>query len=116
MRHEAHLTQNSHYSQYVLANDNPSNNIKTGAEPVVGSVGEDPVQFTARVNNILFSRRVAIESATSPHPCDVCTPDCTQFLGKMNRKDPNTNQWEASCSGEFDFLAAMKRYRDMTLR
>ena len=100
VRHEAHPTQNSPYSPYVLANNNPSNNIKTGAEPLVGSVGVTPVQFTTTVNNTLFFRRIAIENATSPHPCDVCTSDCTQFLGKMNCKNPFTNQWEASCSGE----------------
>jgi hypothetical protein len=93
VRHEL-----GHHSQYVAAQDNPLNNIKTGAENQVGAATQDKVVFFNSVNNLLILRRDAIYAGyhtdgTPNAPChQQCDATCTIFNGPVNTK-PNGGNW-----------------------
>jgi hypothetical protein len=99
-RHEADPPQNSHYVQYVQAQNNPNNNIKAGAEAIVGPANQSQAQFELSVTQQLNPRKTAIFTQTAnPHPCGSCTADCSQFLGHLNCKwPPTTGPWLSACS------------------
>jgi hypothetical protein len=66
-RHESGAVQ-SHYNNYVVAQNNTSNNIGVGLEAAVDqSAGQD---FQTFVSNFLNSRISALHSATAVEPCN----------------------------------------------
>jgi len=83
-RHEAG-DQNSHYRNYVTAQDDPANNIKIGAEDLFGLPTQSTSDFVAFVNGFLMLRSNAIVAATADEPChQQCSSDCALFNGFLN--------------------------------
>jgi hypothetical protein len=89
-RHEA-LGTNSHYQQYVNAQNDPANNLGTGAEALVGAPTLTDQQFEDQVNDLMATKRAAIFAAVGQEPYDVTRTDSNVFMGYLNLPpyDPN---------------------------
>jgi len=89
IRHEAGSTQ-SHYNNYVMAQNDPSNNLGVVAEKETGSPLKGLQQFTNDVRDILNARVSAIKAATDVEPCgtSVINYDANcMFQGHVNYAD-----------------------------
>ncbi len=66
IHHESANAPNSHYYQYRVAQDDPSNNIAVAVETVVAAPPED---FDAKLRNAVTAKAQSIQSATALEPC-----------------------------------------------
>lgn len=83
-RHEAG-PHNSHHAQYVGAQGDPYNNLKTVAELQVGAAGQTVGQFLFAVQIVLGNKIAVIEAAELPQPCGAeCDSLCAVFRGYLN--------------------------------
>jgi hypothetical protein len=82
-RHEA-LGTNSHYQQYVTAQNDPSNNLGIAAEAIVDAQTSTSQQFIDKVNGILGAKRELINAATAIQPPGAQYTDGNQYMGGIN--------------------------------
>jgi hypothetical protein len=80
------VTANSHYSQYLAAQNNPANNVGTGLEAVVGPPSDGENGFRSRVASEASARLSRIKTATEQEPCggDVTRDENCEFKGSVN--------------------------------
>jgi len=95
-RHESAL-QNGHHGEYVTAQNDPANNIKTGAEGLIGLTSDTPSSFLTYVNSVLTTRQQRIYDAYRVEPCSqTCTATCVDSMGIANTKLTG-NWYQATC-------------------
>ena len=83
-RHEAG-TAASHWSEYKTAQDDPSNNIGSSAEPIIGAPGATDSAFQQQVQNILNPKVSSITNAASSEAIPDPVHDAAgNFLGYVN--------------------------------
>lgn len=61
---------NSHYQNYVTAQNNPTNNLGVVAEAETGLPGQSTNAFQAQVKNDLTNAAATIKTATNVEPCN----------------------------------------------
>ncbi len=97
-RHEAGTVQNSHWVQYVNAQNDPSRNFKVGAESIVGAKELSLTGFQNTVENAISARELAIRNLTaSPEPCLSCSENCGEFWGYWTCRFPPNGAWRWTC-------------------
>lgn len=96
INHEAGTEKNSHYKNYVEAQDNPDNNLGVVAEKEVGPPSKDLSAFIDDLRDLLNSKIGVIRAATAVEPCGVSDvrldEDCV-FRGCINFRDARGNYY-----------------------
>ncbi len=86
IRHEAGTTQ-SHYNNYVVAQNNAANNLGTAAEAKIDGPSVAFNSFLQNVTDLLNSKQAAINTAFLVEPCGASDvrldANCT-FQGNIN--------------------------------
>jgi len=88
MHHESADEPNSHYYQYVIAQDNPNNNLGVAAEGFVKPPEIGPEGFRIALEQLLLAKEKAIFDAVRAEPCGGYvnrdhSGNC-EFLGYVN--------------------------------
>lgn len=89
--HESANSANAHYYQYLVAQDNPNNNMGLVGEAVIGNPGTSQYTHENLVNNAIMSASNTIYVATTIEPCGGITNNdgangCI-YGGGINYKD-----------------------------
>lgn len=81
IRHESGIVQ-SHYENYVVAQNSPANNLGVVAEATVEKTSL--ANFSTDLTNILTGKASAIKSAQMVEPCSVQQDANCTFQGNVN--------------------------------
>jgi len=82
-RHESG-SGNSHYANYVAAQDNTSNNLGVVAEALTGTPSTSSTDFTNSAVSTLNDKVTAILTAAQVEPCEVNKDASCNVLGNIN--------------------------------